>query len=86
MTTLTHEPSRVARRAWWIEARDMWASLAISMIWLAVLFDAVFGPDIKSVDAGGSASVVPSSVAVALFAVVATFAVARYGFDRARKT
>jgi|GraSoiStandDraft_56_1057294.scaffolds.fasta_scaffold389732_2 hypothetical protein len=39
-----------------------------------------------SVDAGGSASVVPSSVAVALFAVVATFAVARYGFDRARKT
>jgi 4-amino-4-deoxy-L-arabinose transferase-like glycosyltransferase len=64
----------------------MWASLAIAMIWLAVLFAAVFGPDIKSVDAGGDASIIPSGVAVALFAVLATFVVAKYGFERARKS
>jgi 4-amino-4-deoxy-L-arabinose transferase-like glycosyltransferase len=56
------------------------------MIWLAVLFAAVFGPDIKSVDAGGDASIIPSGVAVALFAVLATFVVAKYGFERARKS
>jgi hypothetical protein len=86
MTTVTHEPPRVARRAWWIEARDMWASLAISMIWLAVLFDAVYGPDIKSVNASGNATIVPSAVAVALFAVFATYGVAKYAFDRTRRT
>lgn len=86
MTTVTHEPRAAARRPAWIDARDMWASLAISLIWLAVLFDAVFGPDIKSVDAGGDAAVVPSAVAVALFAVLATFAVAKYGFDRTKKS
>jgi uncharacterized membrane protein (DUF485 family) len=61
----------------------MWASLAIIVIWLSVLFDAVFGPDIVNTSAGGDSSTVPSAVAVALFAFLATWVVARYGF-RAR--
>ena len=27
--------------------REMWAALAIAFIWLAVLFAAVFGPDLS---------------------------------------
>jgi multisubunit Na+/H+ antiporter MnhF subunit len=62
----------------------MWASIAIVVIWLAVLFDALFGPDIVSVSAGGSESArVPSAIVIALFAYLATHAVAKYGFGSA---
>jgi hypothetical protein len=43
MTTIPHEPSPLVRRSVWFDARDLWASLAIVVIWLAVLFTAVFG-------------------------------------------
>ena len=82
MTTISHEPSARAHRPSLVDAQDMWASLAIATIWLAVLATAVFGPDIRSVDAGGSSTTVPSAVAVALFAVFATAAVAKHGFHR----
>ena len=42
MTTVPHERPSSARRSVWLEARDVWASLAISTIWLAVLFTSVF--------------------------------------------
>ena len=58
---------------------EMWASLAISVIWLAVLFDALLGPNIVSSTPGGTTSV-PSAVVVVVFAYLATHAVARYGF------
>jgi hypothetical protein len=38
-----------------------------------------WGPDIVTADAGGNTSSVPSAVAVALFAVLATWPIARYG-------
>jgi hypothetical protein len=62
--------------------RDVWVSLAITTIWLAVLFASVFGPDIVTVQGGpaGNVSRVPSGVAVALFATIATWALARYAF------
>jgi len=59
------------------------------VIWLAVLADAIFGPDIV-VDNGvgniGEHTVVPSAVVVSLFAFLATWVVARYGFQRERKS
>ena len=61
---------------------EMWASLAIAVMWLAVLFDALFGPDIVVVNASGTTTV-PSAVIVALFAYLGTRIVARYGFRRA---
>jgi hypothetical protein len=64
----------------------MWASLAIVAMWLAVLFSAVFGPDIVATSAGGDGATIPSAIAVALFASLATWAVARYGFGHHRKT
>ena len=84
MTSIPHEqPSR----AWTLRllVPEMWASLAIIVIWLAVLFDAVFGPNIVNNSAGGDFSSVPSAVVVAIFAFLGTWVVARYGFRRARK-
>jgi hypothetical protein len=80
MTVIPHEPS-VDRHAW-LRVTELWASLAITVMWLAVLFDAIFGPDITSTTPGGTSSSVPSAVAVALFATIGTWAVAKYGLRR----
>jgi hypothetical protein len=85
MTTLSHEPPATARRPWWLDATEIWASIAIVTIWLAVLFTAIFGPDIRSFDAGGNTTTIPSAVAVALFALFATRAVAKHGFGQRAK-
>jgi hypothetical protein len=60
----------------------MWASLAIAAMWLAVVFAAVFAPDIVSTSNDGNSTTIPSGVAVALFAVIGTRMVAKYGFAR----
>ena len=82
MTTLPHEPPAATDKPWWVDARDMWASLAITAIWGAVALTAVFGPDFENVDAAGNSTSVPSGIVVALFALFATMAVAKYGFDK----
>jgi hypothetical protein len=88
MTTIPHEPVRTVqeKRPWSLQllVPEMWAGLAIVVMWLAVLFDAIFGPDIVNRSAGGDSSAVPSAVAVALFAFLGTWAVARHGFRRGR--
>jgi hypothetical protein len=89
MATISHEPSGILqqRPRWTAQllVREVWAALAITVMWLAVLFDSVFGPNVVTTSAGGDSSVVPSAVPVALFAFLATWAVARYGFRRERK-
>jgi hypothetical protein len=64
---------------------DVWPSLAIAVIWVAVLLDAVLGPDIVTSDgvAGiGHETHVPSAVVVAFFAWLTSWAIARYAFRR----
>jgi hypothetical protein len=89
MATIPHEPRGFAYEGQrWSLRRlvpEVWASLAIVVMWLAVLFDAVFGPDIVTSSAGGDHSTVPSAVAVAFFAFLATWVVARYGLRRERE-
>ena len=90
MTTLQHGPQiTVEERPNWssrVFASEMWASLAIIVMWLAVLFDAIYGPDIVAMSgAGTSSSTVPSAVVIALFAFLGTWVVARHGFHRERK-
>ena len=84
MSTIPQESPRAMserRRSYpQLLAREMWAGLAIVAIWLAVLFAAVFGPDIVTTNAGAQSAAVPSAVPVALFASLATWAVAKYGF------
>ena len=60
-------------------AADTWPSLAIAVIWLVLLFDALFGPDIVVSNSSGFTRL-PSAVVVAFFAYLATRAVAKYGF------
>ena len=85
-TTTTPEPASAPavgqRREGRMLGREMWAGLAIAVIWLAVLFTAVYGPDIVTTSAGASSSTVPAVVVVALFAWPTTWAVAKHGFGR----
>jgi hypothetical protein len=67
-----------------LQHREVWASLAITAIWVAVLFTSVFGSDIVTMSAGGDASRVPSGVVAMFFATIATFFVARYGLREHR--
>jgi hypothetical protein len=87
MTSLPHEArGALPERQPWSQrllVPEMWASLAIAVMWLAVLFDAIFGPNIVSIGPANTTSV-PSAVIVALFAYLATRVVARYGFGRSR--
>ena len=85
MAVVPHEPVR-ERQTWWehLFVRELWAFLAIAVIWLSVLFAAVYGPDIQTSSAGGDHSLVPSVVVVSLFGFLATWAIAAYGL-RARK-
>jgi hypothetical protein len=92
MSTISHEEAGAGaaperRRLGQLLVREAWAALAISIMWLTVLFDALFGPDIVSTNAGAQSSTVPSAVVVALFAWLATWVVAKYGFgDRDKHT
>jgi len=84
VATISHEPVTGAKTRSpsiaLLSITQMWASLAIVVMWLAVLFSAIYGPDIVSRDVSGAGTTVPSAVAVALFAFLATWPVAKYGF------
>jgi hypothetical protein len=83
MTLASHESSRLGHGegfAWsQLLVREMWSSLAIGIIWIAVLFDAVFGPNVYTSSAGGDTSSIPSAVFVAFFGFLATWPIAKYG-------
>jgi len=85
MASVSQEPLRYgSERPQWAEflrIPEMWASIAIVAMWLAVLFDAVYGPSIVSSNgAGTNTTTVPSSIVLALFALLGTISVARHGF------
>jgi hypothetical protein len=61
-------------------SREMWASLAIAVMWLAVALCALFAPDFVSTTPGGNTTTIPSGIAVAVFALIGTSIVAKRGF------
>jgi hypothetical protein len=63
---------------------ELWAFLAIAVIWLSVLFSAVYGPEIQTHGVAGDSTIVPSVVIVSFFAFLSTWAVAAYGFRSRR--
>lgn len=94
MTSISHEPSGAlhAEQRWSTRlfVPEMWAFLAIAVMWLSVLFTAVWGPDLVSTNGVGAGDIgerttVPSAIFVALFAFLATWVVARHGFGRGPK-
>jgi hypothetical protein len=87
MTATMHEPSTTESARNGIAARllvpGFWGTVSIVAMWLAVLFDGVFGGDMvfsnQSNPAGGP-TIIGSVVPVALFACLATISVARRAF------
>jgi uncharacterized membrane protein len=89
MTTMTHRPSADApagdtRASWSIADRlfvpAFWGTVAIVAMWLAVLFDGVFGSDMVFSSPTNGTTTIPSAVLVALFAVIGTASVAKRVF------
>jgi hypothetical protein len=89
MASFSHEPSRVERerqRLPMVAVREMWVSLAITVVWLVVFADALYGPDIvASSGSGGATTTVPSAVVVAGFAFLTSWIVAKYGLRSDRE-
>ena len=87
MTVMTHEsfadtPIRqgIAPR---LLVPGFWPAVGIVTMWLAVLVDGIFGGNINLYQPlSGQITVMPSAVAIALFAAIATWAVAKRGFAR----
>jgi hypothetical protein len=84
MTSVSHESATYgsARPQWaeFLRIPELWATVAIVAMWLAVLFDAVYGPSFVSTTPGGTSTTIPSAIIVALFAFLGTASVAKYGF------
>ena len=84
MSTISHDPSELLHKKSSLPAQllvpEMWASLAIAVMWLAVLFTSIYGPDIATISTGRNSSHVPSGIVVAFFAFLGTWVVARFGF------
>ena len=85
MTTMTHETSTDKPARSGLVSRilvpEFWAALTIVTMWLAVLFDGVFGADFVSVQ-GADITRIPSAIFIAFFAALATWAIAARVFGR----
>jgi len=84
MTATMHEPSTSGPARDGIATRFLvpafWGAVSIVAMWLAVLFDGVFGGDMVFSNSGSGPTIIPSAVMVALFAFLGTAAVARRAF------
>lgn len=75
------EPQSSGRQAVWAMP-ELWGTIAIVSMWMAVLFDGIYGGDFVSANPGSSTTTVPSAVLVAFFAFLATVSVAKRAFRR----
>ncbi len=86
MTVMTHEPSAGTPVGQDVASRllvpGFWATVSIVMMWLAVLFDGIFGGNMTFTRSPLQVTVIPSVVVVALFAAIATASVAKRAFGR----
>ena len=87
MTATMHEPSTAGPAREGIADRLLvpafWGAVSIIAMWLAVLFDGIYGSDmVFNGNAGAGPTIIPSAVAVALFAFIGTVAVAKRAFAR----
>lgn len=66
-----------------VSAPQLWGAIAIGFMWLAALFSSIYGHDFVSVNGGGTqTTTVPTAIFIALFACLASVAVARRAFRR----
>jgi hypothetical protein len=84
MTTTMHDQTSVRspREGWAsrILVREMWATVAIVAMWVAVLFVGVYGGEATFHSVDSTVTTIPSGVFVALFAAIGTGSVAKRVF------
>jgi hypothetical protein len=83
--TMQDQSSAQASSKHWVSqvlVPEMWATVAIVAMWIAVLFVGVYGGNITIHAVDSSWSNIPSGVAVALFASIGTVSVAKRVFGR----
>ena len=86
-TEMMHEPSTDRTDRPGIAARllvpGFWGAVSIVAMWLAVMFDGIFGGDMVFGDSsGGGPTIIPSAVLLGLFAVIGTASIAKRVFGR----
>lgn len=84
-STTQNQSSTGSSRGDWASrllVREMWATVAIVAMWVAVLFVGVYGGDATFHSVDSSWSSVPAGVLVALFAAIGTGSVAKRVFGR----
>jgi hypothetical protein len=86
-TVMTHETSTGEPVRPGIAARllvpGFWGAVSIVAMWLAVMFDGIFGGDmVLSNNTGGGPTIIPSAVLLGLFAVIGTASIAKRVFGR----
>jgi hypothetical protein len=64
---------------------EMWASLSIFAMWIAVAVASVWGPDFVANSNDGNSTTIPSGIAVAMFATIGSWLIAKHAFGRERK-
>jgi len=86
MTATMHEPSAAGPTREGIVGRLLvpafWGAVSVVAMWLAVLFDGIFGGDIVFSNPSSGPTIISSSVVVALFAMIGTVAVAKRSVAR----
>jgi hypothetical protein len=89
MTTMLNRPevtgTKDVTRRGLLMMPELWGTVAIVAMWMAVLFDGIYGADFTSWNAGSQATTIPSAVFLALFACIGTVSVAKRVFGREQK-
>ena len=88
MSTMSHPPTGIpseTRRWTQVLVVETWASLAIFAMWIAVAVASVWGTDLVSTSSGGNSTTLPSGIAVAMFATIGSWAVAKHAFRHDRE-
>jgi hypothetical protein len=74
-------PETQSPAPWW-RLSEIWGALAISAMWLAVIFVGVYGGDMTFADASNGTTVIPVGAVVAVCAAFATASVSKRAFHR----
>ena len=74
-------PETLKPTPWW-RLSEIWGALAITAIWLAVIFVGVYGGDMTFSDASNGTTVIPVGAVVAVCAAFATASVSKRAFHR----